>query len=32
MANGHIDELKQAAVVMATFAYQAANLDRRIPR
>ena len=28
----NIDELKQAAVVMATFAYQAANLDRKIPR
>ena len=28
----NIEELRQAAVVMATFAYQAANLDRRIPR
>jgi len=26
------DELKQQAVVMATFAWQAAMLDRRIPR
>ena len=28
----NVDEIRQAAVVMATFAYQAANLDRRIPR
>ena len=28
----NIDELHQAAVVMATFAYQAANLDRKLPR
>jgi carboxypeptidase Q len=27
-----IDELRQSAVVMATFAYQAANLDRKLPR
>jgi len=26
------DDLRQAAIVMATFAYQAANLDRKIPR
>jgi carboxypeptidase Q len=28
----NIDELRQSAVVMATFAYQAANLDRKLPR
>jgi carboxypeptidase Q len=28
----NVDDLRQAAVVMATFAYQAANLDRPIPR
>jgi hypothetical protein len=28
----HDDDLKQAAVVMATFAYQAASADRKIPR
>jgi hypothetical protein len=28
----NVDELRQAAIVMATFAYEAANLDRRIPR
>ena len=28
----NVDDLRQAAVVMATFAYQAANLDRKIPR
>ena len=28
----NIDDLRQAAIVMATFAYQAANLDRKLPR
>ncbi len=28
----NVDDLRQAAVVMATFAYNAANLDRKIPR
>ena len=28
----NVDDIKQAAVVMATFAYQAANLDRKLPR
>ncbi len=28
----NVDELRQAAIVMATFAYQAANLDRTLPR
>jgi hypothetical protein len=28
----NLDNTKQAAVVMATFAYQAANLDRKLPR
>jgi len=28
----NVEDLRQAAVVMATFAYQAANLDRKIPR
>ena len=28
----NIDDLRQAAMVMATFAYQAANLDRKLPR
>jgi carboxypeptidase Q len=28
----NVDELRQAAIVMATFAYQAANLDRKLPR
>jgi len=27
-----VDDLRQAAIVMATFAYNAANLDRKIPR
>ena len=27
-----VDDIRQAAIVMATFAYNAANLDRRIPR
>jgi len=27
-----VDDIRQAAVVMATFAYQAANLDRKLPR
>jgi len=26
------DDLRQSAIVMATFAYQAANLDRKLPR
>jgi carboxypeptidase Q len=28
----NLDNTKEAAVVMATFAYQAANLDRKLPR
>jgi carboxypeptidase Q len=28
----NVDDLREASVVMATFAYQAANLDRKIPR
>jgi hypothetical protein len=28
----NLDDTKEAAVVMATFAYQAANLDRKLPR
>jgi carboxypeptidase Q len=28
----NVDDLRQAAIVMATFAYNAANLDRKIPR
>src|SRR5580765_7822887 len=28
----NIDDVRQSAIVMATFAYQAANLDRKIPR
>jgi carboxypeptidase Q len=28
----NVDALRQAAIVMATFAYQAANLDRKLPR
>jgi carboxypeptidase Q len=28
----NIDDIRQAAIVMATFAYNAANLDRKIPR
>jgi carboxypeptidase Q len=28
----NIDDIKQAAVVFATFAYNAANLDRKLPR
>jgi hypothetical protein len=28
----NIDDIRQAAIVMATFAYQAANLDRKLPR
>jgi hypothetical protein len=28
----NVDDLREAAVVMATFAYQAANLDRKLPR
>jgi carboxypeptidase Q len=28
----NLDNTKQAAIVMATFAYQAANLDRKLPR
>jgi carboxypeptidase Q len=28
----NVDDLRQAAIVMATFAYQAANLDRKLPR
>jgi hypothetical protein len=28
----NLDQTKEAAVVMATFAYQAANLDRKLPR
>jgi carboxypeptidase Q len=28
----NVDDLKQAAVVFATFAYSAANLDRKLPR
>jgi hypothetical protein len=28
----NVDDLRQSAIVMATFAYQAANLDRKIPR
>jgi carboxypeptidase Q len=28
----NVADLRQAAVVMATFAYQAANLDRKLPR
>jgi carboxypeptidase Q len=28
----NVDDLRQSAMVMATFAYQAANLDRKIPR
>jgi carboxypeptidase Q len=28
----NVDDIRQAAIVMATFAYQAANLDRRLPR
>jgi len=28
----NIDDIKQAAIVMASFAYQAANLDRKLPR
>ena len=28
----NIDDLRQSAIVMATFAYQAANLDRKLPR
>jgi len=27
-----IDDIRQAAIVMATFAYNAANLDRKLPR
>jgi len=27
-----VEDLRQAAIVMATFAYNAANLDRKIPR
>ena len=27
-----VDDIRQAAIVMATFAYNAANLDRKIPR
>ena len=27
-----IKDIRQAAIVMATFAYNAANLDRKIPR
>jgi carboxypeptidase Q len=28
----NVDDLRQAAIVMATFAYNSANLDRKIPR
>src|SRR6185369_14815823 len=28
----NVDDLKQAAVVFATFAYNSANLDRKLPR
>ena len=28
----NVDDLRQSAIVMATFAYQAANLDRKLPR
>jgi hypothetical protein len=28
----NVDDIRQAAVVMASFAYQAANLDRKLPR
>src|SRR5947207_6148485 len=28
----NVDDIKQAAIVMATFAYNAANLDRKLPR
>jgi hypothetical protein len=28
----NVDDIRQAAIVMATFAYQAANLDRTLPR
>jgi hypothetical protein len=28
----NVDDIRQAAIVMATFAYQAANLDRKLPR
>ena len=28
----NLDNTREAAVVMATFAYQAANLDRKLPR
>ncbi len=28
----NVEDLRQAAIVMATFAYNAANLDRKIPR
>jgi carboxypeptidase Q len=28
----NVDDLRQAAIVMATFAYQSANLDRKLPR
>jgi hypothetical protein len=27
-----IKDIRQAAIVMATFAYNAANLDRKLPR
>jgi Zn-dependent M28 family amino/carboxypeptidase len=27
-----IDDIKQAAIVMATFAYNSANLDRKLPK
>ena len=28
----NVDDLRQSAIVMATFAYQTANLDRKLPR
>jgi len=28
----NVDDIRQAAIVMASFAYQAANLDRTLPR
>jgi hypothetical protein len=27
-----VKDIRQAAIVMATFAYNAANLDRKLPR
>jgi len=28
----NVDDIRQAAIVLAAFAYQSANLDRKLPR